>query len=292
MDSWLGKLGVRFVRIWSSSIQRLCAILLVAFRCKWNTTLFPIQVRGMTNVVLGIFFAHTDTSVALAIHSCSLSLVPHLMSLNVDVKVSRPWNWFRSLILFMNFWTSWTSCNEVISGQWWRCHQSLTCKGLCILRFCVMCSLWFVNMSRISLLFWSRSEEWSSSWWKSCRINRNEVGRLIRIHRHFLWISIKCRSTPTWKWSVLWSLLVLRSFLTETLGLCCRAAIRWILKKCPTRIPLNHHELCPKLCLVMNKLNFSFQTVFDCGLSLIFPRHNTESEDTKIFACERLMTSS
>ena len=26
----------------------------------------------------------------------------------------------------------------VISGQWWRSHQSLACKGLCILRFCVM----------------------------------------------------------------------------------------------------------------------------------------------------------
>ena len=25
-----------------------------------------------------------------------------------------------------------------ISGQWWRSHQSLACKGLCILRFCVM----------------------------------------------------------------------------------------------------------------------------------------------------------
>ena len=27
---------------------------------------------------------------------------------------------------------------SVISGQWWRSHQSLACKGLCILRFCVM----------------------------------------------------------------------------------------------------------------------------------------------------------
>ena len=26
----------------------------------------------------------------------------------------------------------------VIFGQWWRSHQSLACKGLCILRFCVM----------------------------------------------------------------------------------------------------------------------------------------------------------
>ena len=26
----------------------------------------------------------------------------------------------------------------IISGQWWRSHQSLACKGSCILRFCVM----------------------------------------------------------------------------------------------------------------------------------------------------------
>ena len=34
MDSWLGKLGVNFLRIWSWSMQRLCLILLVVFRCK------------------------------------------------------------------------------------------------------------------------------------------------------------------------------------------------------------------------------------------------------------------
>ena len=31
------------------------------------------------------------------------------------------------------------SMETVISGQWWRSHQSLACKDLCILRFCVMC---------------------------------------------------------------------------------------------------------------------------------------------------------
>ena len=30
------------------------------------------------------------------------------------------------------------SMETVISGQWWRSHQFLACKGLCILRFCVM----------------------------------------------------------------------------------------------------------------------------------------------------------
>ena len=30
------------------------------------------------------------------------------------------------------------SMETVVSGQWWRSDQSLACKGLCILRFCVM----------------------------------------------------------------------------------------------------------------------------------------------------------
>ena len=35
-----------------------------------------------------------------------------------------------------------------------------------------------------------------------------------------------------------------------------------------------------------------FPKVFDCGFWFIFQRHDTESENTKTFACKRLMTSS
>ena len=42
----------------------------------------------------------------------------------------------------------------------------------------------------------------------------------------------------------------------------------------------------------LNHLNCCSQTVFDVGFWFIFPRHDTESENTKAFACERLMTSS
>ena len=62
------------------------------------------------------------------------------------------------------------------------------------------------------------------------------------------------------------------------------------------RIPLDHHQLCPKFGIVcdelLNQLNFSSQAAFDSGFWFIFPRHNTESENTQTFACERLMTSS
>ena len=40
----------------------------------------------------------------------------------------------------------------------------------------VLFSLWFAIMSRIPLLFWSRSKKWPLSWWKSFCTNWNEMG--------------------------------------------------------------------------------------------------------------------
>ena len=56
----------------------------------------------MTNVLLEIFFVNRDTSVALAMHSFSLSLFHHLMSLNIDMKINRPWNCSGSHIFFVH----------------------------------------------------------------------------------------------------------------------------------------------------------------------------------------------
>ena len=61
----------------------------------------------------GNLFANRDTSVELAIHSLSLSLFHHMMPLNIDMKIIRPWNCSGSLILLRNFWTSRTSSNAV-----------------------------------------------------------------------------------------------------------------------------------------------------------------------------------
>ena len=65
----------------------------------------------------GNLFANKDTRVELSIHSVSLSLIHHMVTLNMDMKISRPWNGSGSLILLMNFWTSWTSCNVVNPGK-------------------------------------------------------------------------------------------------------------------------------------------------------------------------------
>ena len=65
----------------------------------------------------GDLFANRDTSVELAIHSFSLSLFPNMMSLNIDMKIIRPWNCSGSHILLMNFWTSRTSSNVENPGK-------------------------------------------------------------------------------------------------------------------------------------------------------------------------------
>ena len=71
----------------------------------------------MTNVLLGIFLQIWTQGVALTLHSCSLSVVHHMMSLNIDMKIIRPWKCAGSPILFMNFWTLSTSSNKVNPGK-------------------------------------------------------------------------------------------------------------------------------------------------------------------------------
>ena len=103
------------------------------------------------------------------------------MSLNIDMKIIRPWNCSGSPILFMNCWPSWTNCNAVNP---WKIFHS------------------------------------------------NSIG------------------SP--------------SILSKIL-------------------------YCDEL---LNHINLSSQAEFDCGFQCIFPRHDTESENTYTFAYERLMTSS
>ena len=91
MDSWLGRLGVRFLWIWSSSIQQLCPILLAVFR--WKVEYHFVSDPGPRNVQRPAGnFANTDTSEALAMHSRSLSVKSHTMSLNINMQIIRPWN--------------------------------------------------------------------------------------------------------------------------------------------------------------------------------------------------------
>ena len=66
---------------------------------------------------VGNLFANRDTRVELAIHSVSLSLFHHVMSLNIDMKKIRPWNCSVSPPLLMNFGTSRTSSNVENPGK-------------------------------------------------------------------------------------------------------------------------------------------------------------------------------
>ena len=66
----------------------------------------------------GICFATLDTSVALALHSRSLSSDHHMMSLKIDMQKIRPLNCNGSPILVMNSWTLLMSCNVVNPGKY------------------------------------------------------------------------------------------------------------------------------------------------------------------------------
>ena len=137
-------------------------------------------------------------------------------------------------------------------------------------------------MSRIPHLFWSRSEEWPSFWWKIfLRMDRQRGVALA-----FAFPFIVFRSP----WDVVEHrheddpsiVLALRSFLTGTPGLCCRAAMWWILWKYATQNSIGSPSFVSKNLYcdeLLNHVNLSSQTVFACGFSFIVPTHNTESEN-------------
>ena len=87
----------------------------------------------------GNLFANRDTNVELAIHSVSFSSTSHMMSLNIYMKMGRPWICSGSLILFMNFWTSWTSCNVVNPGKY--SNRIPSVLGQLCPQFCIVMNL-------------------------------------------------------------------------------------------------------------------------------------------------------
>ena len=64
-----------------------------------------------------------DTSVELAIHTVPLSLFHHMMSLNIDMKIIRPWNCSVSPILLMNSWPLLQSCNVGNPGNFFHSNS-------------------------------------------------------------------------------------------------------------------------------------------------------------------------
>ena len=158
MDSWIGRLGVCFLQMLTSSAPPLCPILLVVCIHEQNTSSFLIQVRGITIVLLNIFL-----------------------------------------------------------------HRE------------------------------KRAEH------------------LIRILFYCLWIPMRCRWTSTWRCSVLWILLVLRSFFDKN---------SWtLLQGCnvvnPGKIFHSNSIGSPSIVSkalysgeLLNHVNLSSDTAFDCGFSL------------------------
>ena len=115
MDSWHGRLGVRFLQVLTSSVLQLCPILLVDFslveyhffsdpgprndRCPGDNLLEKIETR-------------------LALRSQALSWDQHEMSLNIDMKMIRPVNSSGCLLILDRYsWTLLQSCNVVNPGK-------------------------------------------------------------------------------------------------------------------------------------------------------------------------------
>ena len=95
----------------------------------------------MPSVLLEIFL-QIVTSVALAMHSRSLSSGLQMMSLSIDMKIIRPLNCDGSPILFMNSWTLLMSCNVVNPGKYpTRIPSAL--RQFCP-KFCIVVNLWAI----------------------------------------------------------------------------------------------------------------------------------------------------
>ena len=73
------------------------------------------------------------------VHSCSLSVDPHVMPLNIDMKMIRPWNCSGSLIFFMNSWIL-STCSVVNPGKYSTRIPSVL-RQLCP-KFCIAMILW------------------------------------------------------------------------------------------------------------------------------------------------------
>ena len=81
----------------------------------------------MTIVLLQIFSHKRETSWALDSHSCLLSLDPHEISLNIDMKIIRPVNFSGfTLNLDDNSWTLLQICNVMNPGKMFHLNSNGT----------------------------------------------------------------------------------------------------------------------------------------------------------------------
>ena len=70
------------------------------------------------------------------------------------------------------------SMETIISGQWWRSHQSLACKGLCILKLCYVLERWIRTQRQILL---------GNSSWIGSKIHHNaELSTQLTENIHYI----------------------------------------------------------------------------------------------------------
>ena len=165
---------------------------------------------------------------------------------------------------------------ERSSWQWTRSTENW------VSAFCNPFSLWFVFVSRIPFLLWSRSEEWPLSWWKSSRTNWNEVSvqfTFLFIVWRSPWDVVEHRHGDDPSCELFWLIAHFWQELLEFVADLQRVESWEIFHSNSIGSPsiVSKALYCDEL---LNHVNLCFQTVFDCGFSLIFPKHNTESDNT------------
>ena len=118
MDSWLGKLGVHLLRIWSSSNSATLSHSHCGLSTWVEYHIFSDPGPRHDHLPGGNLLAYVETRSAFALHSRSLFSNPHEMSLNIDMKMIRPLNSDGSLISDVNSWTLLQSSNVVNPGKY------------------------------------------------------------------------------------------------------------------------------------------------------------------------------
>ena len=118
MDSWHGRLDVRFRQILTSSSLPFCPIHTCGLSALTEYHFFSEPGPRNDHCPVPNLFAYRETSRAFDSHSFSLSIDHHEMSLNIDMKIILPVKFSGvSSNLNSNSWTSWLSCNVLNPGK-------------------------------------------------------------------------------------------------------------------------------------------------------------------------------
>ena len=147
-------------------------------------------------------------------HSGSLSSDPHMMSLNIDMKIIRPLNCDGSPILVMNSWTLLMSCNVVNPGKIFHSNSIGSPSTMSKVLYCgeSLKQLFFSSQAVFHVGFWftvpRQKPEHAIDWW---------------LH-HWPKIVDSTKNLPTWSETLQKSHVIVR---LSTFQICQTSVSKW-----------------------------------------------------------------